>query len=83
MPTNSEQEHYDRITTFCKSLNEHPGEWNLYPYPFPNQQTAKQFIDTALAGQVDAFRVDTSLFRWRYSSLPLTTGVNIEMRVIA
>ncbi|MCI1868278.1 hypothetical protein [Bifidobacterium crudilactis] len=83
MPTNSEQEHYDRIATFCKSLDEHPGEWNLYPYPFPNQQTAKQFIDAALAGQVDAFRVDTSLFRWRYSSLPLTTGVNIEMRVIA
>jgi hypothetical protein len=83
MPTNSEREQSTRITQFCKSLEEHPDEWNLYPYSFPSQQAAKQFINSALAGEVDAFRVDTSLFRWRLSSLPLTTGINIEMKVIA
>lgn len=83
MPTNTEHEHYDRIASFCKSLDEHPGEWNLYPYSFPNETTAKLFIEQALAGEIDAFRVDSTLFRWRYSSLPLTAGINIEMKVIA
>ncbi|GAA6124236.1 hypothetical protein BPY_23440 [Bifidobacterium psychraerophilum] len=83
MPTNTERERFDRIMGFCKSLDAHPGEWNLYPYSFPDETTAREFMACALAGKIDAFRVDSALFRWRFSSLPLTTGIQIEMRVVA
>ncbi|MFT8986614.1 MAG: hypothetical protein ABF966_00030 [Bifidobacterium psychraerophilum] len=83
MPTNTERERFDRIASFCKSLGEHPGEWNLYPYSFPDESTAREFMASALEGGIDAFRVDSALFRWRFSGLPLTTGIQIEMRVVA
>lgn len=60
-----------KLVDFAHWLNDHPGEWNLWPYLIPIQADRRGYgrIDEACHGphqnhRYDEFRVDTALLEY-------------------
>lgn len=66
------REGYDRkLESFARWLNDHPGEWNLWPVLIPVQRDKRDTIDSMRTvidrirnHEYDAFRVDSSLLEY-------------------
>ncbi|RBP98476.1 hypothetical protein CRD60_01010 [Bifidobacterium aemilianum] len=71
-----------QIEAYCRWLSTHPGEWNIFPHAFRGRAVAVAIAESLAAGEVDAFRVDRSLLRWRVVTSPLGDW-SIEMQVVA
>lgn len=94
MPMMSPEEIEHKLEAFARWLNDHPGEWNAWPFIIPMNQDRDMVIDSMRAiisnvknGRYSAFRVDRALLEIQPKTMfwPMNgeTGLILQMRIKA
>lgn len=79
-----------KLVDFARWLNDHPGEWNLWPYLIPIQADRRDtaasmrlVMDRIKNHQYDEFRVDTVFSNTNYSTVSWASTTVACMKTVS
>lgn len=79
-----------KLVDFARWLNDHPGEWNLWPYLIPIQADRRDTVasmrlvmDRIKNHRYDEFRVDTALLEYELFTVSWASTTVACMRMVS